>query len=263
MILPALLTVAVFGTAALLHAGVPTAAVPPAVLIPLVAAVAILERLWPERTDYRPLDRPLRYEVGHFLLGTEAGAFAAYGAVSLVTLETRWPAWPMAFQVLLAVLLGEGVSYWQHRLAHRLCWLWRFHALHHSGERLNSVRAGRFHFVDIATATFLTYLPLALLGAPESLIAWLAVLSGTLGLVQHANVRTRTPAWLDRLVCTPAVHRFHHSRDGREADANFGTTVMLFDLLFGSYVRPDAPGPAEVGIEDDPVPRDFWRQIVT
>jgi len=261
-------------TCAFLRLNVPASLVAACVIAPAVIAVAILERLRPERDDYRAPDQPLRVEAGHFLVGVEAGSILAYGAAvvlasacaSLLTARfggSLWPSrWPIAAQVALAALLGECLGYWQHRLGHRLRALWRFHALHHSGARLNVVRAGRFHFVDIAAGTFLTYAPLALLGAPPSVFAWLASMAGTLGVLQHANIRMRTPAWLDAAVCTPAVHRLHHSRDRRESDGNFGTFVMLFDHLFGSYVPPVAPGPAACGIEDDPVPRGFWAQVV-
>jgi sterol desaturase/sphingolipid hydroxylase (fatty acid hydroxylase superfamily) len=175
----------------------------------------------------------------------------------------RWPSgWPLAAQLVLAVLLYEGTSYWQHRALHRVSSLFRFHALHHSGARLVFVRAVRFHAVDIGTASFAAYLPLVLLGAPDRLYTVLGVLLSALGMLQHANVRMRTPWWLDRVVCTPAVHWHHHSRLRDESDRNFGNTVMLFDLLFGTYGAPRPDGPAEIGIDDDPVPRGFLRQVM-
>jgi sterol desaturase/sphingolipid hydroxylase (fatty acid hydroxylase superfamily) len=64
------------------------------------------------------------------------------------------------------------------------------------------------------------------------------------------------------VICTPAVHRHHHSRRFVESNQNFGTTVMLFDLLFGTYGAPQPAGPDTMGIEDDPVPRGFWPQTL-
>ena len=160
-----------------------------------------------------------------------------------------WPSnWSLAAQVVLAIFLAEGVSYWQHRLLHRVPWLWRFHALHHSGERLNLIRAGRFHLVDGATGTFMTFLPLVALGAPETMVTWVA---------------SRAPAALQWLVCTPAIHRHHHSRVHRESDRNFGTLTTFFDIVFGTFERaPWDSGPIAVGIEDDPVPRGFLNQVL-
>src|SRR5205823_1564585 len=122
-------------------------------------------------------------------------------AMALLLPVSPWPsAWPIVPQIVLAALLAEGLSYWQHRLSHRLPLLWRFHALHHSGARMNLARTARFHFADIGPGAFLVFLPLVLLRAPESIINWAATLSGVFGILQHSNIRMRTPAWLDRLV---------------------------------------------------------------
>jgi sterol desaturase/sphingolipid hydroxylase (fatty acid hydroxylase superfamily) len=127
---------------------------------------------------------------------------------------------------------------------------------------LNLVRVGRFHFVDIGLGTLCAFVPLVLLGAPASMLTWFATLSGALGVLQHANLRVYTPAWLDRWICTPAVHWHHHSRDAEESNRNFGTTVMVFDLLFGSYEQPRAEGPLAMGVENDPAPYGFWNQVI-
>jgi sterol desaturase/sphingolipid hydroxylase (fatty acid hydroxylase superfamily) len=268
---PALMAGVIVATQALLGAPVPPILISGLVVGGLAVVAAILERVRPEREDYRRFDQPLRVEIAHFLLDYNLGYALAFAALVPIARAAAalfpvapWPAaWPLPLQIALAALLAEAASYWQHRLSHRNAWLWRFHALHHSGGRLNLARTARFHFVDIGPGAFLVFLPLVLLRAPDVILTWAAALSGAVGVLQHSNIRVRTPAWLDRLICTPAVHRFHHSRAGRESNANFGTLVMVFDRLFGSYQLPDGPGPAAVGIEDDPVPRDdFMRQVL-
>lgn len=235
----------------------------------LAVVAAILERLRPERTEYVRLDQAFAVDAAHFFLNYHLGYVLALGAcaalgygLNLVVRQPLWPSdWPLALQVAFAVFLAEGVSYWQHRLFHRVPWLWSFHALHHRGERLNLVRAGRFHFVDIGPAAFMALAPLVVLGAPETMLTWVASISGTLGVLEHANIRMRTPAWLGWVVCTPALHRHHHSRALAESNRNFGTLVMLFDVLFGTYESPRPGGPLAVGIEDDSAPRGFWNQV--
>ncbi len=273
LILPLFFAAVSVGTYAALRTSLPPWALPFVVLPPAVVLIVILERLRPERPEYLPMDQPVGHEVGHFLLGLEAGAvigngiaiLAAFGLAWLLKIRPEhslWPnRWPLAAQVGLSLVLGEPLSYWQHRFCHRLGWLWPFHALHHTGERLNFARAGRFHIVDVVTGVFMTYLPILALGASPVVFAWYAVLASAMGLVQHADIRMRTPVWLDYLICTPAVHRFHHSKAFRESDGNFGTTVMIFDLIFRTYVRPTGGAPLEVGLEDDRVPKKFWHQV--
>ena len=68
--------------------------------------------------------------------------------------------------------------------------------------------------------------------------------------MSHANVDART-GWLDYLIATPHVHHFHHSLRPEEA-RNYGTNVMIWDLLFGTYYLPDR-WPAAYGLS---APRD-------
>jgi sterol desaturase/sphingolipid hydroxylase (fatty acid hydroxylase superfamily) len=206
-------------------------------------------------------------EAGHFLLGVQLG----YGAAWLACLGIAhyvqfayWPAsWPIAVQLLLAVVVYEGTSYWQHRYFHRSRRFWGFHALHHAGPSLNILRGLRFHAVDIAVPTFMGYLPLLVLGAPSSVIVILNVVISAFGITQHANVRMRTPKWLDAIVCTPVLHRRHHALSREESACNYGTTVMIWDRLFGTFRYGKTPdGPEAIGIENDDVPRTFWKQIL-
>ncbi len=255
----------------LLNHGVPNVVMTLLVVGALVVLVAILERVRPERIEHIPLDQPLWIEAGHLLFGLELGYALALSLCVLVAQSVReflhlpmWPSnWPITYQLIVGLLLYELASYWQHRLAHLVPRFWRFHALHHSGARLNLARTGRFHIIDVGTAAFMGYLSLMLLAAPDYVLAQLGVLLSALGILQHANLRIRTPNWLDHLVCTPAVHRHHHSCIRAESDSNYGNSLMVFDLLFNSFRRPHPQGPEGIGIEGDAVPRGFLRQVLS
>jgi sterol desaturase/sphingolipid hydroxylase (fatty acid hydroxylase superfamily) len=236
----------------------------------LAVVAAIWERARPERSEYRKLDQPFIVDAAHYLLTYQVGYALGLGACAAIGYgigsfgwKPVWPtAWPLPLQIAFALFLAEILSYWEHRFVHRVPWLWRFHALHHSGARLNLLRAGRFHMVDIGLAAFMVFLPLTVLGATPEIATWATTLSGVFGILAHANIRIRTPAWMDWLICTPAVHRHHHSLKPQESDGNFSTTIMLIDLVFGTWQRPRAEGPPAIGIENDPVPRGYWNQVV-
>ena len=258
------------GTYVLLEQGVPHYLVATFVVSPFAVAAAILERVRPEREDYRKLDQPFVVDAAHFFLNYLFGyglavvacAGIAHG-LQVYGMKSFWPDnWPLALQIVLAGFLAEIVSYWQHRLVHRVPWLWRFHALHHSGGRLNLMRTGRFHFVDIGLAGLTAFLPLVVLGAPDTMLTWVAAIGSMIGILTHANMRMRTPVWLGWLISTPALHRHHHSLTFEESDRNFATLVVLFDILFGTYEQPRPDGPPAVGIANDPVPRGFWNQFI-
>jgi sterol desaturase/sphingolipid hydroxylase (fatty acid hydroxylase superfamily) len=269
LVVPSLIAGPTLAASWLVNRGMPGVAVTILTVGGMTGIAAILERVRPERPEHRDLDQPLWMEAAHFLLSFELGYGLALGACELVRRALdghvalpRWPThWPLAAQLLVGVLIYEGTSYWQHRFLHHSPTFWRFHALHHSGARLNLVRSIRFHAVDLGTAAFVAYLPLVLLSATDELFTVMGVLLSALGVLQHANIRVRTPSWADWLVCTPAVHRHHHSLDRAESGRNFGNTVMIFDVLFGTYGRPRPAGPVATGIDGPPVSRRFWGQI--
>lgn len=267
--IPPLFVLSALAATAAVQGRVPEFLVTGLVVGALALVAAILERVRPERSEYVKLDQAFAVDAAHFFLNYHLGYVLAVGACAALGYclnpylqRPLWPShWPLALQIGFAVFLAEAVSYWQHRLFHRVPWLWQFHALHHRGERLNLMRAGRFHFVDIGPAAFMALAPLVVLGAPDTMLTWVASISGILGVLEHANIRMRTPAWLGWIVCTPALHRHHHSRTPAESNRNFGTLVMLFDMLFGTYQAPRPGGPLAVGIEDDAAPRGFWKQV--
>lgn len=168
---------------------------------------------------------------------------------------------------MLEALVVVGISrYWSHRLSHRVPWLWRFHAVHHSSTRLDWLAAVRLHPVDAVFATAATGLPLFLLGFDRTTLGpWLVVT--TVGpFLDHANLRVRLPG-LRWLVPNPEWHHWHHATTAasvpgpggrREADRavpvdrNFSPFPWV-DLLFGTAYLPGRRRPGGYGI-DDPIP---------
>ena len=53
------------------------------------------------------------------------------------------------------MFLTDVVQYWVHRAFHRVPWLWRFHAVHHSSERLDWLASVRGHPVNDIVANAL------------------------------------------------------------------------------------------------------------
>lgn len=232
----------------------------------LVIAAFVLERVRPEHEGQTAPDQPVINDIGHFI-ALETAYFIAVGLCYLVhqfVSVSLWPThWPFVCQLILAVVIYEGFSYWQHRWFHHHKRVWAFHALHHWGPHLNLPRGVRFHAVDLALPTLMGYLPLVVVNAPDSMVTMLGVVITCFGITQHANVRQRTPRWLDFVLCTPVMHRQHHGLAKELYECNYGTTVMLWDHLFGTFRPAKTPdGPTEIGIENDAdVPAGFWSQL--
>ncbi len=171
--------------------------------------------------------------------------------------------WPFLAQLAVAALIAEFGQYWMHRLAHERSLLWRFHALHHSVERIYWLNGFRVHPLNMVWHYAAGGFVLHLLGAGTDVIVTFFTLSGIVGAFQHANIRLALGP-LNYLFSTNELHRWHHSDKPHEGNRNYGGVLIVWDLVFGTYCRlPDAR-PERLGLSDSPgYPRDsFWRQLV-
>jgi lathosterol oxidase len=168
---------------------------------------------------------------------------------------------PAVLQFVEIVFLADLTEYWVHRLFHRVPWLWRFHAVHHSCRHLDWLAGSRLHLVDIVVTRGLTFVPLFVLGfAPAPLYFYLTFVSFHAVFI-HANVRFRF-GWLEKLVVTPRFHHWHHSAQSAAIDKNFAVHLPFLDRWFGSFYFPKGEWPAKYGIEGDPVPESYVKQFV-
>ena len=68
---------------------------------------------------------------------------------------------------------------------------------------------------------------------------------------QHADVDFRH-GWINHLVATNSVHRWHHSADAAEANNNYGAVLVVWDKLFGTFILPpEEDNPAAMGLFDE------------
>jgi sterol desaturase/sphingolipid hydroxylase (fatty acid hydroxylase superfamily) len=56
------------------------------------------------------------------------------------------------------------------------------------------------------------------------------------------------------------LHRWHHSRDLREGNKNYGENLMIWDHIFRTWINPDRRPPANIGIAED-MPAGFLQQL--
>jgi sterol desaturase/sphingolipid hydroxylase (fatty acid hydroxylase superfamily) len=191
---------------------------------------------------------------------TDSLSFAVVGGlVARVLADAPW-----LLQCIAATLMIELGKYWAHRLHHTLPALWWLHALHHGSERLYTVNNFRVHPLEYSLKHALSWLPVMLLGAPvDVLLAYLA-LTQPVVMLQHANLPLRN-GWLNWVFSTNELHRWHHSTERGEGDSNFGSALVLWDQVFGTF-RPVGRGPARVGLyagSPYPARRSFGGQLLS
>src|SRR5207244_4660032 len=93
---------------------------------------------------------------------------------------------PWWLQAVEVVLLSDLFVYWGHRLQHRVGFLWRFHAVHHSAEHLDWLAAHREHPADTIYTVGLLNLPLYIAGFPVAMLSYLIAFRGIWAIYIHS-----------------------------------------------------------------------------
>lgn len=201
----------------------------------------------PHRDDWRPNRDDLTHDGSVISLVVIAdAALSALIALIAARYSAGQLAIPLPAQVALGVVIAEFGSYWIHRLSHRGGWLWRVHLLHHRPQRVNLANALTAHPLNALYDKLVRMAPLYLLGLHADAILLVALFGLTQTLAVHTNMAGGL-GWLDYLIGGPGLHRMHHSTRYEEA-GNFGTTIPLWDHVFGTFRKPGSPG--EVGLFD-------------
>lgn len=141
---------------------------------------------------------------------------------------------PWAVQVAVAVIATDFANYLIHRSLHRVSFLWAFHAVHHSSERLDWLATSRVHPIDLAINITAVTLPTIALGK-VALAPWLVTFFFVYPFVTHANARIRLGA-VGTVLVTPAFHHWHHAAEDQAHDRNFGMFLSVWDRLFGTAI---------------------------
>jgi len=179
-------------------------------------------------------------------LAVDAAIWARSAHAGLLYL-LRTPAWPAA---AIAFVGLDLVIYAQHRLMHRVGWLWRLHRVHHTDVALDVSSAVRFHPLEILFSMAVKVAAVVTLGAAPTVVVTFEIVLSSFALATHANVAL--PIRLDRALrwvfVTPDMHRIHHSVLHTEHDRNFGFHVSWWDRLFGSYLAAPRSPPATLAL---------------
>ncbi len=241
----------------------------PAALALVSVLVLLAERLWPARPQQRVLRSTLWSDAlhlvfnGHFLgaiLYTAGVRWvmpwvdAGLDAISLEGVAYRSVAadWPLAVQVLLALLVIDFIQFKVHRLLHRVPALWRFHQVHHADASFHVTTALRFHPGELLLALPVRLAAVVALGVPPAGVLLFEIVFGIANLLEHGNfdLPRRFEPLAQRVVITPALHRAHHVADWRELNTNFGTILSAWDRLAGTLRPSDGARHVVTGLPD-------------
>jgi sterol desaturase/sphingolipid hydroxylase (fatty acid hydroxylase superfamily) len=264
---PAVMTLAYALFATLQTLGAPLVVSTYVPVLVTAGLVTILELRYPYRIEWRPDASEIRTDLVFMTIVQLAWPPMVSFLFTYALIEPArsldlpigwlWPhTWPVWIQAALMVLVVDFLRYWLHRAAHENDTLWKLHAVHHSVEQLYWLNTARFHPIEKALQMSLDSLPFLLMGVDARVLSLYYISYAANGFFQHCNINLHYGI-LNYIVGSAETHRWHHSRLPREANANYGNTVIIWDLVFGTWFLPRDRTVSSLGLEDRTYPRSF------
>lgn len=129
----------------------------------------------------------------------------------------------------------DFIYYLYHLLEHKTRIFWAAHVTHHSSRYFNFSVALRINFIFLFYR-FIFWSPLCLFGFPPELILFFESITAIYSVLIHTE-KVKNLGTVDWFFNTPSNHRVHHASNPEYIDKNLGGMLMLFDHLFGTYVK--------------------------
>jgi sterol desaturase/sphingolipid hydroxylase (fatty acid hydroxylase superfamily) len=160
---------------------------------------------------------------------------------------------------LVHLAIFDFAYYWFHRAQHEFLWLWPQHKLHHSDESLNVTTSLRHHWLEDPLRVFFMTLPMAILfDLTPAFSAGLAFVLSFWGFYIHTNLNLHFGPF-NRVLCSPQLHRLHHSVRPEHKDRNFAAIFPIYDILFGTYAAPRRGDVPETGLSSGERVTSVWQ----
>ena len=163
----------------------------------VLLALAVLEYRFPRRELHYPKAKRwiTNYSISLLntlfvrallpLVGVGAASFAAgqgWGVLNYVGL----PAW---LEIALFLLIFDLTIYFQHRIFHRVPFLWKLHRMHHSDPDYDVSTGNRFHPLSIIISSLIKLGLILAMGPAAVAVLMAEVLLNTTSMFNHSNLK--------------------------------------------------------------------------
>ena len=228
-----------------------------------------LERLWPQYPEQGTFRKEWTLDVVYFMsthLPIQVLSFLVLLPATQATKYLGVPVlqqfiarMPWLLQFCLAVVVADVAEYFIHLALHRVPFLWRFHAIHHSSKALDWIAGSRSHFVDDTLVRGFILVPL-MLGFSQSIILAYLIFVTLHATWTHCNFGPNVK-WLEKFLVMPRYHHWHHTSQKEGIDKNFAIHFPWIDKLFGTYYFPEH-WPERYGLDSEEISPSFVGQTL-
>jgi sterol desaturase/sphingolipid hydroxylase (fatty acid hydroxylase superfamily) len=165
-----------------------------------------------------------------------------YRRTGFLDIKAGWLAFTLTF------IYKDFAGYWKHRLEHRVNYFWNHHIVHHSSEEFNLPCALRQSISEIISIGVFFVFPLAILGIPTEVMAFVAPIHLFAQFWYHTKFIGRM-GFLEYFLVTPSHHRVHHAINPEYIDKNYSQIFIIWDKLFGTFQREMDEVPPVYGVK--------------
>jgi sterol desaturase/sphingolipid hydroxylase (fatty acid hydroxylase superfamily) len=228
-----------------------------------------IERLWPQYPKQGTFRKQWTLDVVYFMSTHFPIQILSFLVLLPATLATKYLGVPVLqhligrlpwlLQFFLAAVVADFAEYFIHLAFHKVPFLWRFHAVHHSSKALDWIAGSRSHFVDDTLVRGFILVPM-MLGFSQSIILAYLIFVTLHATWVHCNFGPNAK-WLEKFLVMPRYHHWHHTSQKESIDKNFAIHFPWIDKLFGTYYFPEE-WPENYGLAGEEIAPTFLGQTI-
>lgn len=145
-----------------------------------------------------------------------------------------WKIPPTWWSFILCFIAIDLARYWAHRVSHEQRFWWATHVTHHNSQKYNfsvSFRTGWTQPIK-----FIFFIPVIMLGFHPFVFFICHQLAVLYQFWIHTEMIKKLPGPIEYIFVTPSHHRVHHGSNEHYLDKNYGSTLIIWDRLFGTFM---------------------------
>lgn len=212
---------------------------PPIILwvSPIMVSLVILEywlryRKFGEKDDIKDMFAASFVGIGN-LISSALTKGLLFGLILLIYKITPFEIPATWWSYILCIIVLDFCRYWAHRVAHEYRFWWATHVTHHSSKQYNWSVSFRLSWVQQIKVIF--FLPVAFMGFHPLVFFVCHQLEVLYQFWIHTELIGKLPRPIEYIFTTPSHHRVHHASNPKYLDKNYGSTLIIWDRIFGTF----------------------------
>lgn len=139
--------------------------------------------------------------------------------------------------IIIGVLALDFSSWLVHWVMHKNWYLWKFHLIHHSDNKVDVTTGLRHHPGDSLLRGIFFLLLIFISGAPMYSVMIYQTLVVIATAFTHANISLppKLDKFLSYFLISPNMHKVHHHWQQPYTDTNYGAVFSIWDRMFGTF----------------------------